>query len=231
MARYQIAPTKTNLFKLKQSLEFAREGYELMEQKRQILVAEMMGLLGRTRELEETVDRQLSEAYRSLHQAVIRMGKNPIYQAADAVSLPVDISVSARRIMGVKVPLVEMAIQDASPYFSLLGTSFWLDVSSGQFQRLLQSLAKLAQFKISVLRLAEEVKKTVRRVNSLEKIAIPDYEETLQYIQDVLEEQERENFFIIKLLKSRMDRRKAFKCATTTKGGWSRYQARKEHNI
>ncbi len=67
---------------MKQSLEFAREGYELMEQKRRILVAEMMGLLGRARELEETVDRQLSEAYRSLRQAVIQMGKNPVFQAA-----------------------------------------------------------------------------------------------------------------------------------------------------
>ena len=208
MARYQIPPTKTNLIKTRRALSFAREGYELLDQKRQILVAELMGMMGRARDLQSQVERSLSEAYQALDSAVGRMGKNACSQAAAAVSLKVDISLSSRKVMGVEVPLADTRIQDNPPYYSLLGTSFWLDIAFLRFRELLPLLARLAQLKVGVLRLAREVKKTVRRVNSLEKIAIPDQEETIKYIEGVLEEQDRENFFILKLIKGRMTQQK-----------------------
>ncbi|MFC1502608.1 V-type ATP synthase subunit D, partial [bacterium] len=46
--------------------------------------------------------------------------------------------------------------------------------------------------RISLTRIAEEVRKTMRRVNALEKIALPDYDESIKYIEDTLEENERE---------------------------------------
>lgn len=208
MPRYQLAPTKTNALKVKQTLAFAREGYELMEEKRQILVGEMMSLAEQTREAEEALDRELSEAYRALHQATVEMGKNSLYQAANAINLSADIAVSSRRVMGVHLPLVEAKAGDSGPFHSLLGTSAWMDAAGGRFRALLVSLARIAQLRLSVLRLAQEVKKTVRRVNSLEKIAIPDMTETLHYVQEVLEEQDRENLFILKLLKARIAHKK-----------------------
>ncbi len=56
----------------------------------------------------------------------------------------------------------------------------------------------------SVLRLAAEVKKSMRRVNALEKIHIPDYTDVLQYIANTLEESERESFFVLKMIKARL---------------------------
>lgn len=208
MSRYQLAPTKTNALKIKQTLAFAREGHELMEEKRQILVGEMMSLAERTKEAEEALDRELAEAYRALHQAIVEMGKNSLYQAANAVNLSAEIAVSGRRVMGVHLPLVEVKTTGHGPYHSLLGTSAWMDAAGERFRSLLVSLGRLAQLRLSVLRLAQEVKKTVRRVNSLEKIAIPDMSETLHYVQEVLDEQDRENLFILKLLKARIGRQK-----------------------
>jgi len=208
MARYQIPPTKTNLIKTRRTLSFAREGYELLDQKRQILVAELMGMMGRARDLQGQVERRLGESYQALNSAVERMGKSACGQAADAVSLQADISLSSRKVMGVEIPLADTSIRDDPPYYSLLGTSVWLDIAFLRFRELLPLLARLAQLKVGVLRLAREVKKTVRRVNSLEKIAIPDQEETIKYIEGVLEEQERENLFILKLIKGRMTQQK-----------------------
>ena len=204
MARYGVAPTKSNLIRVKQELQFAREGHELLDQKRQILVAELMSMMQRTQDFQEKVDRQLMEAYASLRQTIVRMGKNAFSQAANAVNLITDISLFSRKIMGVRVPVVETHIEDRSPYYSLSGTSFWLDVTVARFKALLPLLGELAQLRLSVLRLAREVNKTIRRVNALEKFSIPDFEETLKYIQDVLEEQDRENLFILKLIKGRI---------------------------
>ena len=53
------------------------------------------------------------------------------------------------------------------------------------------------------MRLAREVRRTIRKVNALEKIAIPELEETVTIIQERLEENERDMFVLMKMVKSR----------------------------
>ena len=77
------------------------------------------------------------------------------------------------------------------------------------FKEALKLLGKLSELKISVLRLANEVKKTIRKVNALEKIAIPDLKETVHYIQSRLEENERDMFTLMKLVKENLEHKKA----------------------
>ena len=61
MARYKVVPTKTNLARLRRDMNFAQEGYELLEQKRQILVVELMGLIDRTADAQEKVEKSKGE--------------------------------------------------------------------------------------------------------------------------------------------------------------------------
>ena len=66
-------------------------------------------------------------------------------------------------------------------------------------------LGRLSELKISVLRLANEVKKTIRKVNALEKIAIPDLQETVHFIESRLEENERDMFILMKMVKGNLE--------------------------
>ena len=52
MAKLNVAPTKSSYLELSSQLESAKEGYELLEQKRQILIFELMSRLGRARDAE-----------------------------------------------------------------------------------------------------------------------------------------------------------------------------------
>ncbi len=110
--------------------------------------------------------------------------------------------------MGVSLPVIDTTFKEQAPYFSPMGTSFWIDSSLNFFKEALKVLGKLAELKISVLRLANEVKKTIRKVNALEKIAIPDLGETVHYIQSRLEENERDMFVLMKMVKERLERKK-----------------------
>lgn len=208
MARYEVAPTKTNLFKIKRNLEFAQQGYELLEQKREILVAELMSLVEKTKHSQSKVEEGLKDAFYALEQSVTKMGRESVYKAALSVNFRSTVSLSCRGIMGVEVPVVKAEYKDSPPYYSLGGTSFWLDESIEEFKNVLKLLSELAELRLSLLRLAREVKKTIRKVNALEKIALPDYRETLRYIQNVLEEQERQNIFVLKLVKERLQAKK-----------------------
>jgi V/A-type H+-transporting ATPase subunit D len=208
MARYEMAPTKTNLMKVKQDLGFAREGWELLDQKRKILIVELMGLIDRAVEAQEEVEAKLGEAFEALDQAILRMGRREINMIALGMNIESDISFSEKRVMGVSLPRVKVRFDDRSPYFAAAESSIWIDEAIKKFREVLRLLGTLAEARISLMRLSREVGKTIRRVNALEKIFIPDYDETLKYIEMALEESEREAFFVLKLVKDRLLRKK-----------------------
>lgn len=208
MARYKVIPTKTNLARLKRDMNFAREGYELLEQKRQILVVELMGLIDRTADAQEEVEKNLTEAYHALQQAVLGMGRRSVTDLAAGIHIDSDITIDFRRIMGVNIPRVEVEVHDYAPYFSLSNTSFWIDETLIHFKQVLQEIGKLAEMRISLMRLAREVQKTMRRVNALDKIALPDFRESIKYIEGALEESEREMFSMQKVIKGRLEKTK-----------------------
>src|SRR5512141_1703544 len=63
MAKLNISPTKSNLLALRRQLAFAEEGYDLLDQKRQILVFELMSRLERARAMEKRVQAAMGPAY------------------------------------------------------------------------------------------------------------------------------------------------------------------------
>ncbi|MBN2029234.1 V-type ATP synthase subunit D [bacterium] len=208
MARYKVIPTKTNLLRLKRDISFAQEGYDLLEQKRKILVVELMGLMDKTADAREKVDNALAEAFAALQNAILMMGKKTVMNVAPAVNIDSDITIQMRRLMGVNLPIVDIKTKEIAPYFSLEQTSFWIDETIDRFKVLLNDLGKLAEFQISLMRIADEVQKTMRRVNALDKIALPDYRESIKYIEDTLEENERETFALLKLIKEQLEKKK-----------------------
>jgi V/A-type H+-transporting ATPase subunit D len=204
MAQFELAPTKTNMMRVKRDLGFALEGWELLDQKRKILVVELMGLIDQAVEAQERVEAGLQEAYAALDQAILRMGRREVNLIALGMNMESNITFSTKRVMGVSLPRVKVDFDDRSPYFAAAESSIWLDEAIKKFREVLALLGTLAEARISLMRLAREVAKTIRRVNALEKIFIPDQEETLKYIQMALEESEREAFFVLKLVKDRL---------------------------
>lgn len=204
-----IAPTKTNLLKVKDELEFARLGYDLLDQKRNILVLELLQLVDQAVAMEGKVEAALAEAYRNLEEAAVAMGKLEVMSLQSAINIDAEISIRHRRVMGVRLPVVETSYSERPPFYSPMGTSAWVDSSLAAFKEALELMGRFAELKVSIMRLSREVKKTIRKVNALEKIAIPDLEESLHSIQSRLEESERDAFVLMKMVKSRLERERA----------------------
>ncbi len=206
MAQLNIAPTKTNLLRLKTDLTFARQGYELLDQKRNILIIELLGMVDRAADLQNRLEDMLAKAYNALEETIFDMGRLQVEYLAGAVHIATDITIRSRRVMGVSLPVIETEFKEHAPYYSPLGTSFWVDSSLYFFKEVLKLMGKLAELKVSVLRLANEVKRTIRKVNALEKIAIPGLEQTVHYIQGRLEENERDMFVLMKMVKQNLEK-------------------------
>jgi len=208
MTQLNYAPTKTNLLRLRSDLNFARQGYELLDQKRNILIIELLALVDQATDFQRRVENALAKAYEALEETVFDMGKLKVQYLIGAVNMSTEITIRSRRVMGVSLPVIETEFKEHAPYYSPMGTSFWVDSSLSSFKEALKLLGKLAELKISVLRLANEVKRTIRKVNALEKIAIPNLNETVHYIQSRLEENERDMFVLMKMVKENLEKKR-----------------------
>jgi V/A-type H+-transporting ATPase subunit D len=204
MAKLNVAPTKSNLLGLQRQLEFAQEGYDLLEQKRQILIFELMSRLNRAEEAEDRVGQAVTHAFAALREATLDIGAQAIEEATLAVSMRHEVSLSDDRLMGMGVPKISLQEDPMGVRFGVGGTSSNTDVAMSRFVDLLPSLAELAELVNAVMRLARELRRTQRRCNALSKIFIPQYRETIDYIMGSLEERERESLIILKMIRNRL---------------------------
>ena len=201
-----IAPTKSNLMKIKDELAFSRTGYDLLDQKRSILVSELLTLVDQAVDYQNRVEKALSEADETLEDAIMHMGRLKVANLAGAVNISSSITLSSRKVMGVSLPRVSTEFAGSGPFFSPEGTSMLSEVAVTRYREALALMGQMAELKISIMRLAREVRKTIRKVNSLEKLVIPDREATVRYLSSRIEEAERESMIQMKSVKNRMER-------------------------
>ena len=197
--------------KLKDELSFSRLGYDLLDQKRSILVSELLTLVDQAVDYQNRVEKALMDAEKTLQDAIMNMGRLRVANLAGAVNINSSISLSERRVMGVGLPKVDTSFSGDGPYFSPEGTSMLSELAINRYRRALELMGKMAELKVSIMRLSSEVKKTIRKVNALEKLVIPDKEETVRYLTSRIEEQERESFILLKAVKDRMEREEELK--------------------
>ena len=178
MGKLNVPPTKSSQIDLSRRLEFAQEGYELLEQKREILVIELMRYVDDAKVAQAEVNEKLAAAFAALRDAQVRQGSLRMAQEGAGVRYDHELQVGEQRLMGLNVPVVDAQTAAFKIQFSPGDGSAASDKAMAAFLEALGSIAKLSRIETAVWRLAREVKKTQRRVNALEKIFIPDYTET-----------------------------------------------------
>jgi len=201
-----IAPTRSSLLQVRKTLDFAREGYDLLEQKREFLVMELMHYVNRVKILEKEFSIKTRNLRTLYLKALSRGGLLPMQEKGKKVAPDYGLEVKEFFVMGLKLPDVEYLAGTGFIPFGGFDAGPGLDALAAAFRDLLITLAELAGVKSSVWRLAREVKKIQRRVNALDKIVIPQNEAMEKFIEDVLEERERESFFVNKLIQQRREK-------------------------
>ena len=195
----QVFPTKANLMATQKSLSLAKLGYDLMDRKRNILVREMMQLIGEAKDVEQNISSVFEKAYHSLELANITLGLCTDF----ARTVPVDktLLVDYRSVMGVEIPKVSIDNQSLKPYYGFEATNSYLDEAYFNFNEAKKMTVKLAETEASIYRLADAIKKTQKRANALNNIMIPQFSQTIKSISEALDEKEREEFTRLKVIK------------------------------
>ncbi|WP_394523998.1 V-type ATP synthase subunit D [Lacrimispora sp. JR3] len=194
-------PTKGNLILAKNSLALARQGYELMDKKRNILIKELMELIDEAKGIQSEIDETFTSAYKALQKANIELGIDYVKDIALAVPVDDSVRIKTRSIMGTEIPLVEHEKRPLNLTYAYYSTKESLDEARYKFERVKELTLKLSMVENSAYRLANSIKRTQKRANALKNITIPRYETLTRNITNSLEEKDREEFTRLKVIK------------------------------
>ncbi len=202
MARLNVNPTRMEMTKLKKRLVTARRGHKLLKDKRDELMKQFLDMARKNRALRREVEAALAQAYDNFVIARAVMSSENLEEALMFPKQRVSVEVNMRNIMSVDVPEYDFRTEgsEGNIYaYGLAESSGELDSAICTLSDIFPKLLELAQMEKATNLLAQEIEKTRRRVNALEHVMIPQFEETIKFISMKLEENERGN--ITRLMK------------------------------
>lgn len=206
--------TRMELLAHKEQISLARQGRELLEQKRTALMKELMRIADTVMEHSDALQHAADKARRTLVRAEAIAGTEAIKSAALASRAVFPLQVTTTNIMGVKVPHIEQKRMSRSIFgrgYSVVGTSLTIDEVASAFELEVEVIIQLAESELRLMRLAAEIQKTSRRLNALEHLLIPRLENERDFIQTSLDERERSDHFRLKLMKRLLERKRIHK--------------------
>ncbi len=204
-----ITPTRMQLLELKQRLELANKGYELLSEKLEALTGELFSTVMLYKQKREKVQGTIQESQDQLVQLKLQMGEFSIQNIALSYPCKFRIEKKSRRLMGISVPIFKILKEDLrdSIYYSMHETTTKFDLALKVFEEALQAIINLAETQSTLTRLAGEIIETKRRVNALNYIIIPRIEATVRWIKLTLAEREREAFVRLKKVKKKLSQK------------------------
>lgn len=203
MTETKFAPTKANLMKAKNQLELINEGYDILDKKRKALIGQYNAKINQRNELNSIVNSSIKDVKKNIKKAIVTTGEDRLKSIA--LSVPIDNSISLKEKKFMQTRIFEIDFDEKK-----LNLSYSLNLTNSLFDEALISLNdvkdkvyKLAELDTTIKNLDTEIKKTSKKVNSLEKVQIPNYQSIIKSISSQIEEREREEFSKTKMVKDK----------------------------
>ena len=212
MAKLNVNPTRMELRRLKNRLKTATRGHKLLKDKSDEMIRQFMLYVRENKRLREEVEKELTDSLKAFMLARAVSSDAVIEEAIAMPSAKVGLETSSKNVMSVDVPVFTITESEASelyPY-SFASVTSELDDSIASLTGLLPKLLKLAEVEKTCNMLADEIEKNRRRVNALEYVMIPQLEETIKYIAQKLDENERGALTRLMKVKSMISERDDF---------------------
>lgn len=207
-----VKPTRKNLMAIEDRIELSERGHDTLEQKRDGLIMEFMDILDQAQDVRSDLSADYETAQRKIDMARAMEGDVAVRGAAAALKEHPEITTQSKNIMGVVVPQIESSKVKKSldeRGYGLLGSSARIDEAADAYEELLETIILAAEVETAMKKMLTEIETTKRRVNALEFTLLPNLYENQEYIEQKLEEQEREEIFRMKKIKAKKEEAEA----------------------
>ena len=183
------------LTNLKRNLVTARRGHKLLKDKRDELMRRFLDLVRENKKLRIEVEEGIKQANAAMSVARCVMSDKALDVALMLPTQEMSLEVGEKNVMSVMIPVFDVRFKTADENdiysYGFAETSGDLDTAVKALSDIMPKMIRLAEIEKSCRLMADEIEKTRRRVNALEHVMIPQYEETIKYISMKLDENER----------------------------------------
>ena len=195
MAILNVNPTRMELTNLKRKLVTARRGHKLLKDKRDELMRRFLDLVRENKKIRIEVEEGIKQANAAMSVARCVMSDKALDVALMLPTQEMSLEVGEKNVMSVMIPVFDVRFKTADENdiysYGFAETSGDLDTAVKALSDIMPKMIRLAETEKSCRLMADEIEKTRRRVNALEHVMIPQYEETIKYISMKLDENER----------------------------------------
>lgn len=194
------------LLAVRSRLAMARQGRELLEQKRDALMHEFYREVRTVYAAHVELEAAAGAARRALEEARVLLGTDTVSAAAAGVVGDVTVDVQLITVMGVHVPAVSSRDLVRTPVArgrAPVASGPALEMAAEAYEHEVTLAIKVASLEARARRLAREIRRTSSRVNALRTRVIPHLEAEARAISLALEQHERDDRFRLKRVKSR----------------------------
>jgi V/A-type H+-transporting ATPase subunit D len=207
----QVSPTRMELIKKNAQIKLAEQGRDLLREKMDALIQEFFHIMESVSESRDKLAKIAEVASNSLLVALAVDDSVTLRSASFATKRQLSLDIKGKNIMGVPVPLIEKVRLSKGTFergYSIIGVSGRIDEAAEKYEAELDLIISLAETETSLRRLGGEIQMTRRRVNALEQVLIPELRRQAKYIENTIDEREREDLFRLKKVKRIIEKRK-----------------------
>ena len=208
MSFQNVKPTKPELNRVKKKKKFSVRGANLLEIKREQLLNLLRKYMNQYFELKTKMRNQLLEDIDLFEKTYETIGKAKISRIArlNEEMLNPEIKITYYHDMGVDIPKIELKLPEYQlPTYSYSDTNLYIDILISRLREIIFIIIKLGEMDSLLYHVAEENKKVQRRIDALDEIIIPRLESIIRSIEEILGDEEREEFIRMKKIKENLE--------------------------
>jgi len=205
--RLPIFATRMALNQLRLSLKGAETGRNLLKKKADALTSKFRALLRVIKDMKEAMGKQMKEAQFSLASARYSADENMSHMVLQSTGdATFKITRKTENVYGVHLPTFVSVNEKENAAAEMRGLGRGgqrIKKCQDTFIKTLKSLIELASLQTTFVTLDEVIKITNRRVNAIEFVIMPRYANTIAYIEEELDERDREDFYRLKKIQDK----------------------------
>lgn len=188
----ELTPTRSAYLELMEERTSMEEGYRFLDEKRLVLVTEILQQLANYDEIMAEFRQSYDLAAQSLKRAVARHGLDGLEHYPPVLKAWGDLHRESRSVLGLDVQ--DTLLENSPPVTgeSAINASPEAEEARQQFAHLIPLAAILAGITGNLVRLQDEYQKTSRRARALEDVLLPEINQTLAQLDTALEEMDKE---------------------------------------
>ncbi|MEJ2314863.1 MAG: V-type ATP synthase subunit D [Nitrospirota bacterium] len=201
-----IQPTRTNLLMLRDRARSVSNSIEILKTKRQALIKEFLGSTRPFLRSREEIRDDYGRAIEELALSLGHEGRGAVESIATSAGEGSSVEITEGSVWGLKykdVVLRQSPLRSPEErHYDWRASTHHMEECIYLYEKLVDSVIKVAAFESKLKRLSEEITKTTRRTRVLEERVLPRLRRDIKAITQFIEEREREAYYRLKRVKA-----------------------------